>query len=104
MEDVGEQPYRIDRMLTQLLQATDLRSAAGIALGIFEDCTPKGSSPSQSLMEVLQERLGRLNIPTFYGLPFGHISEQVTLPIGVRATLDAEAGTLQLEEAAVGEF
>ncbi len=53
MEDVGEQPYRIDRMLTQLKQSIDLRPLAGIALGVFEDCNPKDAN-SQSLIDVCQ--------------------------------------------------
>ncbi len=58
IEDVGEQPYRIDRMLTQLRQTIDLRQLAGIALGVFEDCNPKDATASQSLIEVLKDRLG----------------------------------------------
>ncbi|CAN5470930.1 LD-carboxypeptidase [soil metagenome] len=92
-EDVGEQPYRIDRMLTQLRQSVDLRSLAGIALGIFEDCNPKDTN-SQSLIEVLKDRLGDLNIPVIYGLSFGHIRDQFTLPVGIEAELDTENATM----------
>jgi len=82
LEDVGERPYRIDRMLTQLLQATNLRRAAGIALGDFTDCDPKPGEPSLTLREVLEDRLGGLGIPVWGGYPFGHIDEQMTWGYG----------------------
>lgn len=101
IEDVGEQPYRLDRMFTQLLQATDLSKAAGIALGVFNECQPKPDSPSLSLPDTLRDRLAGLGIPVAYGIPFGHVSYQATLPYGVRAELDATAQTLTILEAAV---
>jgi muramoyltetrapeptide carboxypeptidase len=99
IEDIGEQPYRLDRMLTQLLQATDLAKAAGIALGVFTDCQPKGES--LSLPDALRDRLGSLGIPVAYGFPFGHVAHQATLPYGIRAEIDTERGTLTLLESAV---
>lgn len=101
IEDVGEQPYRLDRMLTQLLQATDLKEAAGIALGVFNDCQPKPDSPSFSLPETLKICLGNLNMPVVYGIPFGHVSSQATLPYGIMAGLDADAFRLSILEPAV---
>jgi len=103
IEDIGEQPYRIDRMLIQLLQSTDLKQAAGIALGVFYDCQPKsgGTIPSLSLEETLNDCLGRLGIPVLYGLPFGHVQHNATLPYGIEAALDTEKGTLTLLEEAV---
>ncbi len=101
IEDVGEQPYRIDRMLTQLRQTIDLRQLAGIALGIFEDCNPKDATASQSLIEVLKDRLGDLGIPVIYGLSFGHIRDQFTLPIGIEAELDTEKATMTFLETGV---
>jgi len=99
IEDIGEQPYRLDRMLTQLLQATDLAKATGITLGVFTDCQPKGES--LSLPDTLRDRLGSLGIPVAYGFPFGHVAHQATLPYGIRAEMDTERGTLTLLEAAV---
>lgn len=101
IEDIGEQPYRIDRMLTQLLQGTDLAKATGIALGVFTDCQPRGESPSLSLPDALRDRLGALGIPVAYGYPFGHVAHQATLPYGIRAEMDTERGTLTLLEAGV---
>ncbi len=101
MEDLGEVPYRIDRMLTQLLQATDLKKAAGIALGVFNECQPKPDAPSLTLAEMLRDRLGNLGIPVVYGIPFGHVSYQATLPYGIKAALDADKQELNLLETSV---
>ncbi|MFN8301625.1 MAG: LD-carboxypeptidase [Saprospiraceae bacterium] len=102
IEDVGEQPYRVDRMLTQLLQATDLKHAAAIALGVFADCAPKPDTASLTLEETLRDRLGHLGIPVMYGIPFGHVAYQAVFPYGIRAELDTDAQTLTLLENAVG--
>ncbi len=82
LEDIGEKPYRIDRMLTQLLQATNLKEAAGILLGDFTDCTPKPGEQSQTLVEVFQDRLGSLGIPVVGGFPMGHMDHQLTWGYG----------------------
>lgn len=105
LEEVGESPYRIDRMLTQLLLAGKLQKAAGIALGVFNDCDYKPADPdfgdTTSLWEVLSERLGNLGIPVIYGLSFGHVANNATLPMGVNAELDTGKASLQLLEEAV---
>ena len=101
IEDVGEQPYRLDRMLTQLLQATDLAQAAGIALGVFNDCQPKPDSPSFSLPDALRDRLGGLGVPVVYGIPFGHVTHQATFPYGIEAKLDADNRLLTILDTAV---
>jgi muramoyltetrapeptide carboxypeptidase len=105
LEDVGERPYRLDRMLTHLLNAGLLQQVAGIAVGINKDCVdPKAGEAGeyrQSLDDVLRERLGGLGVPVVAGLPFGHVPFNATLPIGVRATLDGERGDLVVDEAAV---
>ncbi len=99
-EDVGEQPYRIDRMLTQLKQSANLRQLSGIALGVFEDCNPKDAS-SQSLLDVCKEQFGSLGIPVVYGLSFGHIRDQFTLPVGIETELDADKATITFLEKCV---
>lgn len=101
MEDIGEKPYRIDRMLTQLRQAWNLEKAAGIAMGIYADCQPKEGDLSLSLEETIRDRTEGLGIPTIYGLSFGHIDDQCTLPVGIEAELDVERRSLTLLEAAV---
>ena len=101
MEDIEERPYRVDRMLTQMLQAVDLRTCAGIALGVFEGCSPKKEEQSQTVQEVLKDRLGNLGIPVAYGLSFGHIKNQYTLPMGIEAAFDTEGGVITLLESGV---
>jgi muramoyltetrapeptide carboxypeptidase len=100
-EDVTEQPYRIDRMLTQLLIAGTLQQCAGIAIGQFTRCEPEDPVHSFTVAEVLKDRLAELGIPVISGLQFGHVAKQYTLPLGVMAELDADAGTLTLLEEAV---
>jgi len=105
LEEVGEEPYRIDRMLTQLIQSGRFDKAAGIALGVFKNCEPKEKDPSftssYSLMEVLFDRLSNLKIPVIYGMSFGHIKNKFTLPVGIKAELDTINQTLTLLETAV---
>lgn len=104
LEDVGEEPYRIDRMLTQLRLAGKLDAAAGIIWGECSDCGPKDYKPSFestiSTGEVAQNIFGSLKIPVLSGLTIGHTDDQLTLPVGVMATLDADAGQLVIEESA----
>lgn len=96
IEDIGEDPYRIDRMLTQLRQAWDLRRCAGIALGVFKGCEADPDDRSLTLRETLTERLGGLGVPVAYGLPIGHIADMCTLPLGVRAEMDTGAMRLRI--------
>lgn len=101
LEDVGERPYRIDRMLTQLRQASHLKQANGFLLGVFADCEAQEGSLSLSLQEALNDRLAEFQKPTFYGWPFGHIKNQCTFPVGMKASLDVEAKKVVLEEMGV---
>lgn len=105
IEDVDEQPYSVDRMLTQLRLAGKFDQAAGLVFGECADCRPREYKPSfdstLSLGEVIDSILGDLKIPVFYGLTIGHTDDQLTLPEGVQATLDADKGTLTIEEPAV---
>ena len=104
-EEVDEVPYRLDRMLTHLLNAGLLQQVRGIAIGINKNCRdPKARNATeyrQSLEDVFKERLLPLRIPVVMGLPFGHTRYNATLPVGTRAMLDAEAGDLVITEAAV---
>ncbi|MFY0652001.1 MAG: LD-carboxypeptidase [Cyclobacteriaceae bacterium] len=105
IEDIGESPYRVDRMLTQLLNAGKLQESSGIALGVFNGCETKPDDPgydqSLSLKEVLEDRLSSLKIPVVYGLPIGHIDDNATLPFGIEAELDTENVTLKILNNAV---
>lgn len=105
IEDVGEQPYSIDRMLTQLRLAGKLDAAAGIIFGECSGCKPSEFQPAFestfSTGEVLDNILGGLKIPVLSGLTIGHTADQLTLPLGVMATLDADRGELAIEESGV---
>ena len=102
IEDVSEQPYRIDRMMTQLALAGVLGKVAGVVFGQCTDCGPGGTSYGGfTLSEVLQQHLGKLGVPAFQGALFGHVASQFSLPVGCRAEIDADAGTIRLLEAAV---
>lgn len=101
MEDIGEDIYRIDRMFTQMKLAGKLKAAAGIVVGECKDCPPPGHDSAYSLGEVIDYLLGDLGIPVLYGLSFGHTIDQVTLPLGVMASLDADKQTLTVEGAGV---
>ncbi len=103
IEDVDEQPYSLDRMLTQLRLAGKLQAAAGIIFGECRDCRPREYQPSfdstLSVGEIIDEILGKFDIPVLSGLTIGHTGDQLTLPLGVLATLDADRGELVIEEA-----
>ena len=102
LEDVNEYVYRIDRMLSTLMLTGALKQVAGVALGGFTDCPPsEGSFGSLTLDEVFDEYFGHLDVPVYRGAQFGHIKRKFTLPLGVRAEIDADAGTLRLLEPAV---
>jgi muramoyltetrapeptide carboxypeptidase len=102
IEDVDEAPYRIDRMLTQLIQAGKLRDARGILFGDSPTCEkgPEGK-PSLTLFEVLEDLLVPLGLPLIYGFPCGHSAYRTTLPLGVEAELDATERRLTIVEAAL---
>jgi muramoyltetrapeptide carboxypeptidase len=105
LEEFLEEPYRVDRMLTQMIQAGKFKNVSGIALGVFKKCEPSKNNPSFNgsftLMEVLKDRLGNLGVPVIYGLSFGHIADKFTLPFGIHAELNAETKQLKLLESAV---
>lgn len=101
LEDVGEEPYRIDGMLTHLWLTGKLGQLAGLLIGKFTDCKPTRPGPSRSMETIFNDRFKPLGIPVLAGLMIGHISNQTTFPIGVQAELDADAGTLTLLETGV---
>ena len=102
IEDVGEAPYRLDRMLTHWRLTGQLQHLAGLGLGRFSGCEdPNGSDSTEhtfSLEQVLKERTLDLGIPVVSGLPVGHgPGGNAALPMGVHARLDADRGTLAIE-------
>lgn len=100
IEDINEAPYRLDRMLTQLRHAGKLEQARGIIFGRMVGCQPEPGA-GYTLDAALLEALGDFAGPVVIDFPAGHGGEQVTLPLGVEATLDADRGAVILEEAAV---
>lgn len=100
IEDIGEPPYRIDRMLTHMMNARKFDRAAAVAFGIFERCE-KQSPHGPVCLEVIKERMRALDIPVVNGLQFGHIDESATLPFGIKARLDFDAMRLKYVEKAV---
>jgi muramoyltetrapeptide carboxypeptidase len=103
IEDVDEAEYRIDRMLTQLTEGGILGKLAGVVFGQCTDCHAKESSGFSgfTLSQVLDQHLKPLGIPVYQGAFFGHIADQLILPSGGMAEIDADAGTLRLLEPAV---
>ncbi|MFI1068333.1 LD-carboxypeptidase [Streptomyces puniciscabiei] len=96
LEDVGEAPYRVDRLLTQLARSGWLDGVAGIGLGSWHDC-----GRYEELRPVLADRLGGLGVPVVEELGFGHCDDAVTVPFGVTAELDARTDTLTVDEPAL---
>jgi muramoyltetrapeptide carboxypeptidase len=101
LEEVGEPAYRVDRLLSQLQLAGILSRVAGVAVGAVSDSPDPPGRGIPLPAELLLDRLGELGVPVAFGFPFGHVPDNWTLPVGVRARLDAGAGTLELLEAGV---
>lgn len=105
LEEVDSEPWVIDHMLSHLANAGKLSACAGIIVGECADCGPNKLDPGfyvdTNLEEVLHQYLEPLDIPVLYGLPLGHGEHLATLPIGVRARLDADRKRLFILEAAV---
>ena len=101
LEDVGEDLYRVDRMLAHLRLCGALRHLAGVLIGRFTQLERFGRDGALGFDEVLANYFAPLGIPVAYGFPVGHIEDQWTLPLGVLARLDADAGELDVLESAV---
>lgn len=101
LEDVAERLYNIDRMLAHLRIIGALQQLAGVAVGRFTQLERATGDGALGFDEVLATYFGSLGIPVAYGFPIGHIDAQWTLPLGVRARLNADAGELELLEPAV---
>jgi muramoyltetrapeptide carboxypeptidase len=93
LEDVTEEPYRIDHFLTHLLRAGWFDRVAGIALGSWQECGP----PDQ-VRDVVLDRLGDLGVPLVEEMGFGHCRGQLTVPLGAEVELDADAATLRVAD------
>ena len=103
-EECNTAPVAIDRALLYLEQSGKLRGVRGIVVGELADCDwhQYTSGPRTTTLEdVLDDRLGELGIPVLYGLPLGHGASLATLPLGVEATIDADALRLTIDEPAL---
>ncbi len=96
LEEIGEEPYRLDRLLTQLLRSGWFDEVRGIVVGRLTDC-----GPADAVRSLLLDRLAPLGVPLLTGAPFGHEQPNLAFPCGVPATLDAAAGTLTLRAPAL---
>ena len=100
IEDVGADPHRIDAMLTHLLNSGVLQSAAGIAFGEMTGTDEIGEEKDDvwPWRKIVEDRVAPLGIPTVIDFPFGHMKTMLSVPFGVPARLDADAGTLSFDE------
>ena len=95
LEDRGERLYRVDRMLTQLIHTGLAQEISGLILGDFSE-----NGPRDKLNDLVQERFASASFPILSGAPVGHGRRNLTLPLGLPATLDAGAGTLTYHQSA----
>jgi muramoyltetrapeptide carboxypeptidase len=105
LEDLDEEPYRLDRYLTQLRLCGALAHVSGVAVGRLINCEPRQDRAayirSRGSLDVLRDRLGDAGVPVLAGLGFGHGRDQATLPQGAMVRLDADAGRLIFLESGV---
>ncbi|MDZ7660231.1 MAG: LD-carboxypeptidase [Fodinibius sp.] len=100
LEDIGEDVYRLDRMLTQLKLNGVLEKISGFIFGQCISCE-MSSSKSLTLRQVFDDHIKPLGIPAFSGAMIGHIDNMLTLPVGVPVEMDTQEGTIKLNETAV---
>ncbi len=100
LEEIEEKTYRVDKMLFHLLEATNLKLAAGIAMGVMGGCNIN-DEPRLTLRQAIHDLMEPLEMPISYGLSFGHIEQIITIPNGIRARLNADKNSLKLLEKTV---
>jgi len=104
IEDIEEEPYRVDRYLAQLRMAGILDQISGLALGQFVDCLPRDpEKPNLTIEQVFDDYFSELEIPIISNFAYGHVPVKHTMPVGVSVELDTEKGGLILTENAVDE-
>jgi len=101
LEDIGEYVHRLDRMLTTLRLSGKFDDCAAVVLGGFTDCPPEYPDRSLTIHEVIEEVVAPCGKPILTGFLIGHCSPKLSIPLGVRATVDADRGTLTVDEAAL---
>lgn len=101
LEDIGEDIYRVDRMLTQLALGGVFEQVTGVIFGGFTRVGSDGGMGAFALMDIFEQHMTRANLPSFYGAMFGHIKDKRTMAIGTRMKMDATDGTITMLESAV---
>ncbi|NJW54194.1 S66 peptidase family protein [Salinimicrobium oceani] len=101
LEDVGEKIYAVDRMMAQLELSGVLKEISGFIFGKCSDCDPGGGYGSLTMEEVIDHYIKPLGIPAFSGAMIGHISDNVTVPNGIPAKMNAIEGSFELLQPAV---
>ncbi|MDF2159346.1 LD-carboxypeptidase [Algoriphagus sp. CAU 1675] len=98
IEDIGEDPYRIDRMMSTLKLNGTLDKINGFIFGQCSDCEPGGGYGSLTVDQVLDDYVLPLGIPAYSGAMIGHVPKQFIVPVGAKVRMDADAGTFDLLE------
>ncbi|MEZ5163040.1 MAG: LD-carboxypeptidase [Fimbriimonadaceae bacterium] len=101
IEDVREAPYRIDRMLTQLRNAKVFEGCKGVLVGQFTNCDAEAPNSPWKIIDVIADRLGTLGIPVLSGAAVGHVKPKWTVPLGIKARMDATNRKVEVLESAV---
>ena len=101
LEETNEEPYQIDRILTQMKLAGILNKLNGFVFGKCVKCEAEEPEKAFTLKQVLEQHLNPLRIPAFYGAMIGHIENKYTVPLGIEAQIDANKCTITLLESAV---
>jgi muramoyltetrapeptide carboxypeptidase len=101
LEEIKEEPYRVDRMLWQLKQTDVFQKIAGLVIGSFRKCDPEEPEQSFSLDEIFEQHFKNLPYPVYQGASIGHIAPKFTLPIGVMAEMNADNFTITTLEKSV---
>ncbi len=105
IEEISEPPYKIDRMLTHLLHATDLKDAAAIVFGKFHKCQPENfgmtSSESLTIEQIIKDNFLDLKMPIIFDVNFGHIKNSLIFPIGAMAAIDTKKSEINVIESIV---
>jgi muramoyltetrapeptide carboxypeptidase len=98
IEDVGEDPYRIDRMMSTLKLNGTLGKIKGFVFGQCSDCKPGSGYGAFTVDQIMDQYIIPLNIPAYIGAMIGHISKQFIIPVGARVRLNADQGSITLLE------
>lgn len=101
LEEVGEEPYRVDRYFSHLKLMGVFEQVNGVILGQFLDCEAEEGKPSLSITEVINDYLGGLSVPVVCGFQYGHQAKKLTIPIGAQVEIDTEILKVRLLETVV---